>query len=328
MLDALRFVSGAVSKLDTVPALTHYRVEDGFVMGFNGTVALCSPIPLDITASPHAEQFYRALKCCDDVVTITQQANGTIRVKSGKFSANVDCTPEPYPAVAPDGPAYTVKPGMLAVLKKLLPLIGNDPLKLWMNGALFAQDSTVTVTDGVLLAQYWLGDYVHMNCNVPAAAIKEVVRTGVDPIALQYGNNSLTFHFPDGRWLRTTLFNAAWPIPTVQALLAGDAAYTPITEDFFPGVEKLLGFGDDFTRIEAYHARDGEFCGFQVTDATGTVRAKIDSDLWGAGVYNGKLLMRLRGLASHIAFSRYPKPVQWYGENVRGVIMGMREREV
>lgn len=317
MLDALRFVSGAVSKLDTVPALNHYRIEAGFIMGFNGTVAICSPIDLQLTATPNAEQFYRALKSCDDVVTITQTHNGNLRVKSGTFSATVDCLPEPYPAVAPDGPAYAVKPGLCALLKKLVPIISNDPMHLWANGALFSTDGTITVTDGVVMAQAYTGDYVHGVCNVPAVALREIVRTGLDPVALQYGQNALTFHFDRGRWLRTTLFNAAWPLHKLDGILGRQSNAVAVPADFFAGVEKLIPFGDDFAKLTFAGGAMG------ITDAANTHRATVETPLSGEGIYNARLLLKIKELAKWIDFSHYPAAALWSGNNVRGAIMPM-----
>jgi hypothetical protein len=319
MLNALRFVSGAVSKLDTVPALSHYRVEAGFIMGFNGTVAICSPIDLALTATPNAEQFYRALKSCDEVVTITQTHSGSLRVKSGTFSAVVDCLPDAYPAVAPDGAAYAVKPGMGALLKKLVPIISNDPMKLWANGALFSTDGTITVTDGVVMAQAYTGDYMPGVCNVPAVALREVVRTGLDPVALQFGAQSLTFHFDGGKWLRTTLFNAAWPLHKLDGILGRAAQPVAIPDGYFASVEKLIPFGDDFAKLAFDPA------GFHMEDGDKQQRARVDMQVQegAAGVYNARLLLKIKDLAKWIDFSQYPSAALWSGDNVRGAIMPM-----
>lgn len=317
MLDALRFVSGAVSKLDTVPALTHYRVEAGFVMGFNGTFALCSPIDLQISATPNAEQFYRALKSCDDVIAITQQHNGTIKVRSGAFSTTIDCSPEPYPAVAPDGPAYPVKPGLCALLKKLVPIISNDSTRLWMNGALFAPDGTLTVTNGVVAAQAWTGDYFHTRANVPSAALREVVRTGLDPIAMQWGEHSVTFHFAGGKWLRTSLFNEPWPQAKLDNILAAACELRELPSGFFAAVEKLTPFADDWAKLELAGDK------LRAIDVQSRPIADVDLPIGAYGAYNGKLFLLLKNLATHIDFSLYPKAALWRGDDVRGAIIGM-----
>ncbi len=51
MLSALKFVKGAVSTKDYVPALTHFQIKGGRVTGYNGKLSLSSPIPSTWTAA-------------------------------------------------------------------------------------------------------------------------------------------------------------------------------------------------------------------------------------------------------------------------------------
>ena len=57
LLAALKFVAGAVAKSDYLPALQHVAIGGGCVVSFNGTVALCAPITLDLAACPRADIF-------------------------------------------------------------------------------------------------------------------------------------------------------------------------------------------------------------------------------------------------------------------------------
>ena len=54
LLDALKFVQGSVAKKELQEGLTHFRIVDGTVRGFNGTISLCSPVPLNIDCTPKA----------------------------------------------------------------------------------------------------------------------------------------------------------------------------------------------------------------------------------------------------------------------------------
>lgn len=103
MIEALKFVRGAVAKKDFVPALTHFRIENGSIKGYNGTIGLCSPIALDLDASPKALPFIKAIETCRDTVSMHLTGAGRLAVKSGKFRAYVECTPEPFPDVTPTG---------------------------------------------------------------------------------------------------------------------------------------------------------------------------------------------------------------------------------
>ena len=64
MLDELKFVQGSVSRKGFIPELTHFNIKDGMVRGYNGTLALCTPIPFDIDCVPKAEPLIKAIQNC------------------------------------------------------------------------------------------------------------------------------------------------------------------------------------------------------------------------------------------------------------------------
>ena len=43
MLNELKFVQGSVAKKELLPSLTHFKIEDGHIRGFNGTIAISAP---------------------------------------------------------------------------------------------------------------------------------------------------------------------------------------------------------------------------------------------------------------------------------------------
>lgn len=49
MLKDLKFVQGAVAKKDLLPAMTHFRIENGHVRSFNGQMAISSPVAFDLS---------------------------------------------------------------------------------------------------------------------------------------------------------------------------------------------------------------------------------------------------------------------------------------
>ena len=76
MLTSLKFVQGAVAKKDFLPALTHFVIENGTVRGYNGMLALCSPIPFDIACKPKAESLVKAIANCNETVTLSLTQRG------------------------------------------------------------------------------------------------------------------------------------------------------------------------------------------------------------------------------------------------------------
>ncbi|PWI52046.1 hypothetical protein, partial [Sulfoacidibacillus thermotolerans] len=103
LLDALKFVQGSVAKKELQEGLTHFRIVNGTVRGFNGTISLCSPVPLNIDCTPKAEPMLKAIAACDEAVQMTMLANGKLSIKSGGFKVSVDTLQKPTAHVEPDG---------------------------------------------------------------------------------------------------------------------------------------------------------------------------------------------------------------------------------
>ena len=89
MLKELKFVQGAVAKKDFVPAMTHFRIGDT-VRSFNGNMAICSPIALDLECTPKAETLVRAISNCQEEVVLSMTAKGRLKVHSGSFNAYIE----------------------------------------------------------------------------------------------------------------------------------------------------------------------------------------------------------------------------------------------
>ena len=210
MLDALRFVQGAVAKKDFVPALTHFRVDRGTIRGYNGMLGLCCPIDLDLNVSPRAVPFIKAIQTCQDTIQLHVTPAGKLSVKSGKFKALVDCIQEDFPEVEPEGTSIELNGGLLAALKLLAPMIADDASRPWARGILFRGQSAFA-TNNIIIAEYWLGYHFPVEINIPRAAVVELLRIKEEPISMQIAENSATFHFSGNRWLRTQTHTTQWP---------------------------------------------------------------------------------------------------------------------
>lgn len=70
ILPALKFVQGAVAKKDFAPSLTHFRIKNREVRGFNGTLGISSPINIDLDICPKAAQFIKAIGACQHTISL------------------------------------------------------------------------------------------------------------------------------------------------------------------------------------------------------------------------------------------------------------------
>lgn len=316
MLEQLKFVQGAVGKKDLLPALTHFKIEHGHVRSFNGTLALNSPIAFDIDCVPKAIPFMKAIQSCKETVSLNMTAKGKLSVKSGKFKAFIECLDTKTPHVQPEGEQFDLDgESLLKAIKTVAPFIGNDASRPWSNGILLCNQSAYA-TNNVVLIEYWTNTTFPITCNIPNAAVKEMLRINEAPIYAQSTNKSITFHYKDKRWLRTALYDLSWP--DLTKILNVNANPTPIDECIFEALETIKPFTDEFNRVYFHKEK---IC----TSLTENNGASYEIENFNhRGAYELNMLYLLKNVASVIDFSTYPKPCMFQGDKLRGAIIGLR----
>jgi DNA polymerase III sliding clamp (beta) subunit (PCNA family) len=319
MKEQLSFVRGAVARKDFVPVLRSFRLGADRIMGFNGELALCTPVPCDIEAAPLADHFVKAIDACDGTVSLHYDAElKKLVVHSGSVGVFVPCFDvADWPDIKPEGRRVVLPVPLLPALKALQPYIGQDASRPWARGVLLRGDSAFA-TNNVVLAECWLGAGLSELLNVPEAAVDELLRIGREPECLLVGDGCVSFMFSDGAWLRTQLLTGEWP--DVAPML--DTANWNNLPDLAPGlleaVEKLKPFADDLGRIYFHD-------GFVSTTADpGKEGASAPAPTRAPGCYHVSQLLALRGVVTAINFSTYPEPCPFTGDSVRGLLLGMR----
>lgn len=315
MLKALKFVQGAVAKKDFSPALTHFRISNGRVTGFNGVLALSSPIDIDITASPKAIPFVKAIERCLDTTTLHITEGGKLAIRSGKFRAFVDChdDSDALESVVPEGEDVVFSELIIDGLMKLHPVIGIDASRPWSNGILLRGQSAYA-TNNIVIGEFWLGHNVP-EINIPAPAITEMLRLGLIPIGTKVSKNSITFFFDGDRWMRTQLLETGWP--RIDHILDQTGDFQPIPPELFQAVETIAPFVSEEGRI---YFREGVI---STSPHQGEGAWHEVSGLPPFGAYHWKHLLHLDGVADVIDFTKHPQPCPFRGERVRGVLLGM-----
>lgn len=320
MLDALKFVQGAVATKDYVPALTHFRIQGGTVSGFNGKIALSSPIAIDLECSPRAAPFVNAIEACTDVVQLSLTPAGRLAIYSKGFRAFVDLLGEPYPDLRPEGvPFHVGGYPILPALKRLEPFIADDASKPWSTGVLFDGGSAFA-TNNIVAIEHWLGFVFPYRINVPRGTIRELLRIGLEPVGYQVTDGSITFHYEGGRWMRSQLNSPEWP--DIRKLLEGlsAAGTVGIDEAFWHAISTLTPF---VAADGAVYLRPGAIS-TALEDGAG---AHIDFPFTGSeGSFNLRMLQLLEGAATEIGFHSYPRPCYFAGPCLRGAIMGRTVR--
>lgn len=318
--DALRFVQGAVGRKDFVPALMHYRIAGGFIQAFDGRISLCAPIPVELECNPRGETFGKAIQACEDSIELTLTPNNRLRVRSGSFKINIETLQEPYPEIYPQGDVTPVRPGFLDALRLLYPFTADDATKPWAAGILFRGESAYA-TNNIILVERWLGIPFGHEVNIPRYTIKELLRIGEEPYALQITDESVTFWFTGNRWLRSQLHSTDWPDMS-PILSSPPPGARPIAPAMFDALRILKPFVDKLGRV---WMRGGSVA----TIPDGEDGAVVEvPDAPTVGIYNVDQLLSLEPIAPIVDWNNYPGPCGFWSDtftrDTRGAIIGMR----
>lgn len=319
MLDELKFVQSAVSRKALIPGMMHFAIEQGTIRSYNGNLALSSSIDFDIDCKPKADQLIDAISLCskDFPTTITMTEFGKLRIQNGPFRVLVDCLDEPTPHVLPEGDIINFSGVELRkALVSLLPFVGDDASRMWTNGILLDGKSAFA-TNNVIVVEYWLGTPFPFTINLPSTAAKEIIRIEEDPIYAQITPDSITFHYGNNKWIRTGLYDKKWPEVTKILDIEGDPK--PIHPDFFNGLQIIKPFLD---KIGNVYFEKNNLCS-HYEDVVGAKYALHEFPY--KGVYALEMLELLQGIAYTIDWSLYPKPCPFFGNMLRGAIIGRHD---
>lgn len=316
MLDALKFVQGAVAKKEIVAGLTHFKIKDGTVRSYNGVFSLCSPIPLDFDCTPKAEPMVKAILACNDAVQLLMTPAGRLSIKSGGFSAFIQCIEEETPHVEPEGEIVEINgEDFMQAFATLLPFVGTDAHRPFCTGLLL-KGQCAYATNNVVAIEHWVGKEFPIEANIPGAAIRELLRIKKMPTHIQHNDKSLTFHYEDGRWLRTGLLTNDWP--SIPKLFDAEHKTKDIDPSMFDAIENIKPFCDKTGRV--YLENGTVRTHYETTEGA----SHVMHDMSTFGVYNSDMLLLLKGVAKKIDMSTYPAPSIFYGDKLRGVIIGWK----
>lgn len=319
LIDSLKFVQGAVAKKSPVPVLTHFSIKNNRVKGYNGSITLCSPIDLPLDCQPKGEFFVRAIQACQDTVHLAMTAAGKLTVKSGKFRAHVECSTENFPDLEPAGQTYPLAPGLVEAMKVVEPFIAEDASRAWARSVLI-KDGCLMATNNVVIVQYYTGIQTPAPICISHAAVNELLRIKDDPVSVQVdGENSISFHYPDGRWLRTQAVVQPWP--DVDRVLNSPANPVGIPEGFYEAIDTVAPFAEKTN--DCWFSERGV-----TTSREDGAGATVEVEgLYPVGWYDLKMLRMLDGVASSADFTSYPKPVLFFGKEgfLRGAIIGRKD---
>jgi DNA polymerase III sliding clamp (beta) subunit (PCNA family) len=320
VLEALKFVQRGVARRDIVPGLSHFRIKDKRVTGFNGSYSLSAPVDIGFNVAPNAGCFVNALNACEDVITLKMEGEHLL-VRSGNFRTTIPCISlDQVPETVPEGQIVRPHGSLLGALKSLQPFVGVDASRPWACGVLFSKQSAYA-TNNIIVAEYWLGTPFPHFINVPSGIIDELCKVDEALTHLQIAEGSVTFHYEDGRWIKSQLLALDWPnIPEVLSAAWEDANLLPPPSGMEDAIEKLRRF--ETKEEHRVHLRGQDMSTHKQGLVPGGALIEL-SGLPPAGCYHMKYLHDVLKIADAIDFTKYPRPIPFRGGALRGALLGM-----
>lgn len=318
MIDAIKFTRGAIARKDFVAELTHFRIADGRITGFNGMLALSSPIELDLDVRPKASTFAKAVQACETTTTMHLTPAGRLSIKSGKFKALIDCLPDDHAMtpVVPDGWDIDLGDKFMDAVRAVAPFTGVDASRPWAMGIMLKGQSAFA-TNNVCFVEYWHGHQMPFPMNIPKECITELLRINQTPSRVTATESSITFHFADGRWMKSQLYVDNWPEQAFKLFDMHQFEYESVPEGLFEAMQKIKPFLDKDTRV---WFRDNGVATSQHDEEGAHVEVE--------GLIEGPCFqfpaLTLLEKATHIDFMPHPKPCGFLADGMRGMILGLR----
>lgn len=314
MLQALKFVKGSVARSSENLALTHLAIENGTVRGYNGVIAICSPIPFDITCKPKADSLIKAISNCSGTLSLALTKTGKLSISSGKFRAHVECIQIDTPHLLPEGIETNFDGELfLKALKVTSPFVGGNTHHPWSNGIL-CKDGSIFATNNVALIEYWTGAYFGKTVAIPDIAVKEMLKINEAPVSYQLGETSITFNYGPDRWIRTQLISTEWP--DLAKILNKNCNPSEINQSLEEGLIAIKDFSERVvifkSNLLATHSEDNEGATFEIESFDFPGKYQIES-----------LLLALK-VSKRVDWNLYPSPALFFGDNLRGAIVGLK----
>jgi len=311
MLEAVRFISIAQRNEGTAYQ-THCALYDGFLISFDGIISAGCKVESTLQCCPHTLKLLAALAHCGEEVNITLDAF-KLAVKSGRFRALVPCVEfSDLIYTTPDEPVAPLNDSLLRAFNLVAPLATEGAQTVYQ-AAILLNGGSVIGSNGAVLFEVWHGIDMPPGIVLPKAAIAAVLKAGKPLSKFGFSDRSFTFHFEDGSWIKSQLYDEEYP--DVSEIIDKPVNPWPIPDHFYEAVEAVAGFSEN----DSVYFRDRAF--WSHADASAATSFEIEGLPTGP-IFAGKYLKMLQGVAERIDFQTYPSMAYFFGENVRGVVMG------
>jgi hypothetical protein len=314
LVAALQFVSVAGTK-DDVPYKEYVVLNNKFAVACDGQITAGHPITEELECCPQLRQLTMALSSCGTSLSITELTNGQLSIAGDKLTAKIPCI------------AFDALPDQVLTLPDPICASIDDRLKAAfavcgvmvseaggraVECGLLLQANECTGTDGKILIQYWHGIDLPPGLFVPKIFAAAVCKVKSPLVGFGFSTGrSVTFHFEGGAWIKTQLYEDKYPNvgPIINADRRCEATLVP--PDLFKAIATVGEFNNGVASIEAGKVKsenaEYEVEGLDASCSFLSEQTKI-----------------IAPFVKTIDMSSFEDRAFFFGENMRGVIMGIK----
>lgn len=327
ILQALRFIAPAMKKGGTVQE-THCRLgmnpadNSGMVAASNSILTIGCPIPEKLNTAPHFFRLMHALEKCGNEMSMTQQDDETIVVKSGKWRAKVPCLRMNDIAVTgPQMKRIDVCDKIteaLATVAKLTDDTGDRPVLK----AVHLRAYVAVASNGFAAIGRLHGYDLPPALLLPPEAVKAITGAGKPLVGIGFSDTAATFHYNDGSFIKTQLYIDSYP--DVFKVLIEESNTAEVPDGFFDAIRDVAPASEN----NFVNFIGNLVCSHDDPDL-GSAMELVTMPTGADGQYfRHDMLLALKPNMQRIRFDDVARKLFFYSDDVRGVIMGGAKREV
>ena len=319
LIEALQFISMAQAK--NGPVQSQFCMLMGkWAVASNGFLTIGAKIEEDLEVCPHTFQLIEALKLAvDGDQVIAHESPAVLSVRAGAFAGLVACVNRadlPIPS-APDNQCALVDSRLTDALDAVQFLAMDESPDAFKASILLRAGSAVA-TDGSMMLEYWHGIDLPPGLMVPRKAAQAIVKCKKAPVGFGFSSASMTIWFEDDSFIKTQLYSGNYP--DTDRIFPENVNAWPLPEGFFKAVHVIANFSEDGKVV----FNNGKVASAMEESVASTF--KIEG-LVEEMAFNAKYLIDAQLYMKTAHFDTEKGRVIFFGDNCRGIIMGLNNFE-
>jgi len=248
ILNALRFVKVAQKEQGKAAYQQHCRFTtddagNSVVIAFDGILTAGHPVVEPMSGCPHTFRLIDALERVRGAYSMVLLDNGSLAISSGAYRALVPCTTVAELEVTrPDAKAYNLDDRWKVAAVRAGAFSAEGATTV-MGASVITHGSSLVGTNGMAMVEAFHGNAMPPSLIIPMAFVQAVAK--VDPAITGFGytgQESLTIYFDTGAWIKTQLYQEAYPDVNKYLATLDMRGCTDIPPGFFDAIAAVVPF--------------------------------------------------------------------------------------